>query len=126
MSIEYSYISPEGFTVFTSAYLKKRGSCCRSSCLHCPYGHTVKKLGIQFQSVLQMKEDHIHEILDDIGISDFNWKSFPPEDMVFIKIKNVTSGVLFKNHIVIKHLFLKKYFTEQGLSKELIESYLFC
>jgi RimJ/RimL family protein N-acetyltransferase len=73
-----------------------------------------------------MEEDHIHEILGDIGISDFNWKSFPPEDMVFIKIKNVTSGVLFKNHIVIKHLFLKKYFTEQGLSKELIESYLFC
>jgi hypothetical protein len=24
--------------VFTAAYLKKRGFCCRSGCRHCPYG----------------------------------------------------------------------------------------
>lgn len=26
-----------GFYVFTSEYLKKRGYCCKSGCRHCPY-----------------------------------------------------------------------------------------
>lgn len=27
-----------GLMVFTAAYLKRRGFCCRSGCRHCPYG----------------------------------------------------------------------------------------
>jgi hypothetical protein len=26
-----------GFFVFTEAYLKKRGYCCKNGCRHCPY-----------------------------------------------------------------------------------------
>ena len=30
-----------GFSVFTSRFLAKRGTCCNSGCRHCPYlGHT--------------------------------------------------------------------------------------
>lgn len=32
-----------GNTVFTTAYLKKRGTCCKSGCRHCPYGYVKKK-----------------------------------------------------------------------------------
>ncbi|WP_373514460.1 DUF5522 domain-containing protein [Persicitalea sp.] len=32
------YINEEGFMVFTALYHRKRGYCCQSGCLHCPYG----------------------------------------------------------------------------------------
>jgi len=31
------YLSPEGFVIFTEKYHLKRGYCCESNCLHCPY-----------------------------------------------------------------------------------------
>lgn len=36
------YWSPEGYRVFTAAYLRKRGYCCESGCRHCPYGFNPK------------------------------------------------------------------------------------
>jgi Family of unknown function (DUF5522) len=38
----YYYIE-NGLIVFTSAYLLKRGFCCKSGCRHCPYGSGKKK-----------------------------------------------------------------------------------
>ncbi|MEP7128301.1 MAG: DUF5522 domain-containing protein [Chitinophagales bacterium] len=32
------YINENGLFVFTEAYHLKRGFCCKSGCLHCPYG----------------------------------------------------------------------------------------
>ena len=32
------YINPDGLLVMTEAYHLKRGICCQSACLHCPYG----------------------------------------------------------------------------------------
>lgn len=31
------YFNSQGLVVFTSEYLLKRGHCCLSGCLHCPY-----------------------------------------------------------------------------------------
>jgi hypothetical protein len=31
------YLTPEGFIVFTEKYHLKRGYCCNSNCLHCPW-----------------------------------------------------------------------------------------
>jgi hypothetical protein len=31
------YINDDGLFVFTEAFHKKRGFCCESNCLHCPY-----------------------------------------------------------------------------------------
>lgn len=36
------YLSPEGYTVFTESYHKKRGYCCKNGCKHCPYGYDKK------------------------------------------------------------------------------------
>ncbi|MFB9294627.1 DUF5522 domain-containing protein [Persicitalea jodogahamensis] len=38
LSEEDFYINKEGFMVFTAIYHRKRGYCCQSGCLHCPYG----------------------------------------------------------------------------------------
>jgi Family of unknown function (DUF5522)/Cysteine-rich CWC len=34
------YYDDKGLMVFTSAYLLKRGYCCKSGCKHCPYAKT--------------------------------------------------------------------------------------
>ncbi|MFA6239046.1 MAG: DUF5522 domain-containing protein [Bacteriovorax sp.] len=41
LKIDY-YINDDGNLVFTEQYLLKRGYCCQSGCLHCPYGYTDK------------------------------------------------------------------------------------
>jgi len=37
------YHSEEGYIVFTSKYLLKRGYCCQNGCKHCPYGFNKSK-----------------------------------------------------------------------------------
>lgn len=39
------YFNEEGNMVFTAEYHKKRGYCCKNSCLHCPwnYGQSDKE-----------------------------------------------------------------------------------
>lgn len=41
------YMSPDGYIVFTEKYHLKRGYCCKSGCLHCPYGFNKKTGEIQ-------------------------------------------------------------------------------
>lgn len=122
---ELSYETPEGYTVFTSQYLKNKGTCCKSACLHCPYGFTLKKHGLQFQEIKEEDFPEVEAILKDSGQNVVDWKPFWPENIQFILLKNHICGVLLKNHIVIKHLYLKPYFQDQGLSKEMVEAYLF-
>jgi hypothetical protein len=40
-NIDY-YLNADGNMVFTETYLLKRGFCCQSGCLHCPYGYSLK------------------------------------------------------------------------------------
>ncbi len=37
LHIEDYYISQEGYVVFTEKYHLKRGYCCKSNCINCPY-----------------------------------------------------------------------------------------
>ena len=125
MQKELSYLTPEGFTVFTSHYLKNKGTCCKSACLHCPYGFTLKKLGLQFKEVTEADFDLVDEIIEESGAAKIDWKTFYPDHAKFLVIKDVICGVMFKNNIIVKHVFLKPHFQNQDLSKELIESYYF-
>ncbi len=125
MQKELSYLSPEGYTVFTSQFLKNRGTCCKTACLHCPYGHTLKKHGLEFSLIAQ--EDHtlIDSIMGESGLAAIDWKPFLPENIQLIKLKGIVCGFMLKNHIVVKQVFLKPQFQNQGLSKDIIESYFF-
>lgn len=31
------YLTPEGYTVFTEQYHRRRGFCCGNGCRHCPW-----------------------------------------------------------------------------------------
>jgi hypothetical protein len=125
MQKELSYLTPEGYTVFTSQFLKNKGTCCKSACLHCPYGYTLKKCGLQFSDVSADDSEMIDLIIQESGVSPVEWRSFLPDNIKFIKIKETVCGFILKNHIVVKHVFLRSNFQDQGLSKELIESYYF-
>ena len=125
MEKELSYVTPEGFTVFTSQFLKNRGTCCKSACLHCPFGYTLKKLGLQFREAVSGDEEKISEIIKASGSPEPDWKSFMPSNVQFLEIKGTVCGVMMKNHIVVKHVFLLPHFKNQGLDKDIIESYFF-
>ena len=121
-----SYEDAQGNVVFTSTYLKLRGTCCKSACLHCPFGYTLKKLGVQFQEWDPSREEEARGYLADAGRSDFDLAPFLPDNAKFISIKDKVCGLMVKNHIVVKGVFLGRHFQNQGLSKEIIESYFFC
>lgn len=125
MQKELTYLDQNGNTVFTSQFLRNKGTCCKSGCLHCPYGYTVKKNGLQFREVLEEDFPLVETIMKEAGQTVADWKSFWPENMRFLLLKNHVCGVFFKNHIVIKHLCLRTHFQSQDLSKELVESYFF-
>lgn len=125
MEKELSYLSPEGFTVFTSQFLKNRGTCCKTSCLHCPFGFTLKKCGLQFDVATDSDHELIENIIQQSGTSPVDWRAFMPSNVCIVKIKGEVCGIMFKNHIVVKHIYLKKNYQNQGLSKEMIESYYF-
>ncbi|EQC48703.1 hypothetical protein M899_1011 [Bacteriovorax sp. BSW11_IV] len=62
---ELSYTNSNGENVFTSAYLKKRGTCCKTNCLHCPYGFTLKNFSIEIQEILPKNLKLANEIIRD-------------------------------------------------------------
>lgn len=125
MHKELSYLNAEGYTVFTSQFHKNRGTCCKSGCLHCPFGYTLKKFGLEFSPVQESEHSEIEKIISESGNSFADWRSFLPENILFVKLKGQICGVILKNHIVIKQVFLLPQFQNQGLSKEMLESYLF-
>ncbi len=124
MTKDLSYLDPEGFTVFTSEFHRKRGRCCNSSCLHCPFGHTIKKYGLEFRNIDEADYELVTKIFKDRPIK-YDWREFLPNNALFMSLKGVVCGVVLKNHIVIKDLILKDEFAHQGITKELAEAYLF-
>jgi hypothetical protein len=122
---ELSYETPEGYTVFTSQYLKNKGTCCKSSCLHCPYGFTIKKNGLEFEKMTEKDFPEIENLLKEYGQEAIDWKTFLPDNIISFRLKGHCCGFFLKNHIVIKHLFLFPRFQNQNLYKELIEAYFF-
>ena len=125
MHKELSYETPEGCTVFTSQFLRNKGTCCKSACLHCPYGYTLKKHGLEFKEVKEEDFPQIETMLEESAQAKIDWKPFWPENIKIITIKDQPCGFLLKNHIVIKHLYLMPHFQDQDLSKEMVEAYLF-
>lgn len=99
----------------SSAQLRKKNRCCKSTCLHCPYGHTIKKLGIQFRDAQAADQDFLELIGCDQSL----------ENMSIAILKEHDFAAFTKNHIIITKLWLHPDFTDQEISKELLESYYF-
>ena len=154
-----SYVNKSGDHVFTSHYHRKRGSCCKSKCLHCPFGTTIKAYGLTFSEVTSKNEKIAQEILDhhkskvepveessaEAFTMDLFGKAFgnssnlkKEKEAYFLKkddfnqfelifLKGTVCGLLKKKVIGkvkgVKECYLLPEFSDQGLSKDLIESF---
>jgi len=142
-----TYTNDRGEDVYTSTYLRNRGTCCKTNCLHCPYGYTLKNFSRKIVPIEEKYIKHANEIINDskpVEISDlalsilaegFGKKSKVIaqhitlenfNDHGFAQFKDDICGVIkFSNKLsestsgrAIKELYLKKEFQNQGLGIE--------
>ena len=145
-----TYINDAGENVYTSTYLLNRGTCCKSNCLHCPYGFTLKKFSIKIITLEEKHIKHANEIISEskpVELSDLalailaegfgkknkaiaqhiTLENF--NDHAFAQFKDYICGVIkFSNKLsesssgrAIQELYLKKEFQNQGLEIEHID-----
>lgn len=62
---ELSYENEKGEIIYTSQFLKNRGTCCRTNCLHCPYGFTLKNFHIELSQINDKQIKFANEIIRD-------------------------------------------------------------
>ena len=142
-----TYTNDAGENIYTSTYLLNRGTCCKTNCLHCPYGHTLKNFGIKIIPLEEKYIKYANEIvseskpveLSDLALSilsegfgkkskvitqDITLENFTT--FAFGQFKDSICGVIkFSNKLsesnsgrAIKELYLKKMFQNQGLGIE--------
>lgn len=141
-SNELSYINESGHNVFTSQYYLNRGTCCKSNCLHCPYGTTLKNFGLQFKSIDHESLTLAVEIVGDPNntdkqslASDLLSNAFgggkkktvldskTRDNFRFVLLKDFICGVVEISSLGVKELYLRKHFRNQGLSRDVVSSY---
>ena len=145
---ELSYINDNGDTVYTSTYLANKGTCCKSNCLHCPYGSTLKNYSIELVEMSDKQIKLANEIIRDTRpveqseltsmllagafgkkeqtrihhVTKTNYSNF-----AFGTLKGVVCAVVeYSNKLSesssskrsIKDIYLKREFQDQGLGKE--------
>lgn len=93
--------------------LKRRGHCCKSACLHCPYGFTLKKHGLKFTNT---KDYDLSKLSDDI---------LSGENTYIVTLKGCPCASIRVNHIIVTEFSLFNDYKDQGLTKEVVESYFF-
>ena len=136
-----SYENEDGFTVFTGEYHRNRGTCCRANCLHCPYGTTLKNLGLEFKEVhclstankiIEGKKE-VDALTSSLLGSAFGSKPKKASAKVdqsnianykFVFLKEVLCAVVEISDNVLRTLHLKEEFEDQGLTKDVVASYL--
>lgn len=110
--------------------LKARQRCCKSTCLHCPYGHTVKKFGFEFFDLndplnvehLKKTDLELYKAFVDFGPEAQN---LGLTDFQLVTLKNHAMAIFWANHLQIKHIYFKESFRDQNIDTPLIEAYYF-
>jgi len=141
MKDELTYTDQNNNTVYTSKYLRNRGSCCKTKCLHCPYDFTIKELGLTFKPLDESDISKANQLITDSrpstsGISESliagafggskatKVSRYNLDKFKWVFLKENRCALLQLGKIQAKDLFLEEYFSEQGLSLEIVESYL--
>ncbi len=140
MSKELSYINESGDSVYTSQYLTNRKSCCKTFCLHCPYGTTLEKFSLVFKKITTHPDDlrEANSIikedqgLDTLGSSMIDSafggqkkttvSKYNADDFIKFTLKGYTCGLARIKKGEIKEVFLKTYFKDQGIDQALVSS----
>ena len=139
---ELTYENKKGEMVKTSLFLKNRGTCCKTKCLHCPYEFTLEKLGLQFESLTDERIAEAQDIINSNGPAEESItasllaSAFGPtkkktvlspsnkQDYRFILIKDQVCGLLKIGKIQATEIYLLKHFQDQGISLSVANCYL--
>ncbi|ATH07162.1 hypothetical protein BIY24_04175 [Halobacteriovorax marinus] len=139
---ELIYTNESGDQVKTSQFLKNRGSCCKTSCLHCPYNFTLNKHGLEFEQLKLESMAKAQRIIDDNSPKEENSVSasllasafggakkkdtiskFQLDSYRIVKIKDHICGVVKVGKLGVSALYLKEHFKDQGLTKDTVASF---
>ena len=139
---ELAYTNEDGDSVKTSQFLKNRGSCCKTSCLHCPYNFTLTKHGIEFKAVELSSMAEGQAIIDFSSPKEENTISasllssafggakkkdtiskYQLDNYRFIYLNGHECGLVKVGTVGVSALYLKEHFKEQGLDLDLVSSY---
>lgn len=130
-----------GEMIFTAHFLSKKGRCCKSTCLHCPYGHTLTKINIEFRAFdnnLQRLEDVLieNEYNKPVSIADqllasnlgskrkqLDIKSVPTELIRLMFLKNYFMGFVVVENNKVSKFFLGKQFQFQNIDLHTVQEH---
>lgn len=133
----------DGFNVKTSTFLKNRGSCCKTSCLHCPYGFTIEKEGLEILPItddnfLEAKEIAPRDKTGEVDVAasllasafgNQKTKEVLTEKnknlYLLVKLKGETCAVAKTNGSSITEIYHKKYFENQGITLDEVSRFAF-
>ena len=132
----------DGHDVKTSQFLRNRGTCCKTSCLHCPYGFTLQKEGLQFHPI---NEENFPEALElappetssenSIAASFLASAFGAPKDktsitkesmsdFLLVTIKGEVCALVKIESLQASEIFYAKHFEYQGIDLDIINSLL--
>ena len=126
--------------VLTSQFLKNKKTCCKTKCLHCPYGYTLETLGLEFIPVTVESMARANEIIspkkEDEGLSLASSMLASAygspkkavlitprtlDKFLIIKLKERECGVVKKGIVQLSKIYLKEHFTDQGLELHIVD-----
>jgi len=119
----------------SSDFLRKRGSCCKSNCLHCPFGTTLRNIGVKIIPLNDSNKSLIETLISSFAPSDSISHSLlssafgkqPSFDIKFsnlLTLKEIPCGIAYiENNKLIKHYLLEE-FSDQGITKAYLEGLL--
>ena len=122
----------------TSDSLRAKGSCCKSGCLHCPYGFTLRKFGLVLKPLDESNQTKAKELFDSKYSKDLltnslldsafggsqNKKEFKQTNIRAIFLKDYFCGICEIHEDSVKEIFLLKEFSSQGITQEIVNSFL--
>lgn len=130
---DLSYKNKDGYTVLTAKYHRNRGTCCKTSCLHCPFGHTQKNLGFGVFEITDANIATAQSILDQNQVNESSVAGSllagafgKPKDKIVINnsnkdnyrlitLKDFDCGVIEVNDNQLVKVYLEKKFQDQNI-----------
>ena len=134
--MSYSYEIKDGIHVMTSQFLRNRGTCCKSNCLHCPYKFTIKNFPVEFEKVSQSNEGQVKSIFHEAyGQNDITSSllgsafgkpkhTYKQESYFLLKLKGFPCGIAEVIDNKLKSFHLLEHFRDQGIDETYLMSIL--
>ncbi len=127
------------FKPMSAEVLKERGRCCKSACLHCPYGHTLKTQGLELKNVQEKDIPELNALLSEYGkqkplsfIDKLLHENLgEKKENLEISSENIQKCklIFLKDHYCgflydFNELYLEKDFRFQGITLEVVKEYI--